>query len=109
MVVAGGGEELPLHLGAQGRRQVGAVGDQGEWEQVVWIFGYVTLFIGLINLVPLPPFDGGHLAILLIEAVRGRPVDLRKVIPVSAAVLVFMVTFVTAAVILDLTKPIPLP
>ncbi len=71
--------------------------------------GYVTLFIGTINLIPLPPLDGGHLALLVIERVRGRAVDLRKVIPVSAAVLVFLVTFVGAALILDITKPVPLP
>jgi membrane-associated protease RseP (regulator of RpoE activity) len=90
-------------------QQVSAVGATGDWERVILMFGYVTLFIGIINLVPLPPLDGGHLALLLIERIRGRPVDLRKVIPVSAAVLVFLVTFVGAAVILDITKPIPLP
>jgi membrane-associated protease RseP (regulator of RpoE activity) len=88
-------------------RQVGVVGSEGDWDHVVYLFGYVTLFIGLINLVPLPPFDGGHLAILAIERVRGRPVDLKRVVPVSVAVLAFMATFVLAAVVLDVTKPIP--
>ena len=90
-------------------RQVGATGEAAGWDAVLLVFGYVTLFIGIINLVPLPPLDGGHLALLVIERIRGRAVDLRKVIPVSAAVLVFLVTFVGAAVILDIAKPIPLP
>jgi membrane-associated protease RseP (regulator of RpoE activity) len=90
-------------------QQVSAVGATGDWERVILMFGYVTLFIGIINLVPLPPLDGGHLALLVIERIRGRAVDLRKVIPVSAAVLVFLVTFVGAALFLDITKPIPLP
>lgn len=90
-------------------RQVGVAGEQGGWDDVLLIFGYVTLFIGVINLVPLPPLDGGHLALLVIERIRGRAVDLKKVIPVSAAVLVFLVTFVGAAVILDIAKPIPIP
>jgi membrane-associated protease RseP (regulator of RpoE activity) len=90
-------------------RQVGFAGEAGGWDDVALIFGYVTLFIGVINLLPLPPLDGGHLALLVIERVRGRAVDLKKVIPVSAAVLVFLVTFVGAAVILDIAKPIPLP
>jgi membrane-associated protease RseP (regulator of RpoE activity) len=89
-------------------QQVGAAGEVGAWEYVILLFGYVTLFIGIINLIPLPPFDGGHLALLLIETVRGRPVDLKKVIPVSAAVLIFLLTFVLATVILDVTKPIPI-
>ena len=90
-------------------QQVGTVGERGGWDDVLLIFGFVTLFIGIINLVPLPPLDGGHLALLAIERIRGRAVDLKKVIPVSAAVLVFLVTFVGAAVILDIAKPIPLP
>jgi membrane-associated protease RseP (regulator of RpoE activity) len=90
-------------------QQFGAVGSRGDWEQAIAMFGYVTLFIGIINLIPLPPLDGGHLALLVIERIRGRAVDLRKVIPVSAAVLVFLVTFVGAALILDITKPVPLP
>ena len=34
---------------------------------------------------------------------------MRKVIPVSAAVMAFFVVFVIATVILDFTKPIPSP
>jgi membrane-associated protease RseP (regulator of RpoE activity) len=31
-----------------------------------------VLFIGLLNLLPLPPLDGGIVAIALIEKVRGK-------------------------------------
>jgi membrane-associated protease RseP (regulator of RpoE activity) len=87
-------------------QQVGVVSASGGWDIIVYLFGFVTVFIGLINLVPLPPFDGGHLALLAIEKVRGRPVDMRRVIPVSAVVMAFFVTFVMATVFLDITKPI---
>ncbi len=91
-------------------QQVGVIGAGGEWAALGWAFGFITVFIGLINLLPLPPFDGGHLAVLAIEKVRGgRPVDMRKLIPISATVLVFFITFVGATVILDVTKPIALP
>jgi Predicted membrane-associated Zn-dependent proteases 1 len=89
-------------------QQVGSIGSQGEWAYFFYLFGYVTLFVGLINLIPLPPFDGGHLAVLLIEKVRGRAVDMRKMIPVSAVVLSFFVLFVIATVFLDVWKPIPI-
>jgi len=88
-------------------QQVGAVSGAGGWNAIFFLFGFVTVFIGLINLLPLPPFDGGHLAMLGIEKLRGgRPVDMRKVIPVSAVVMAFFVTFVMATVFLDFTKPI---
>jgi membrane-associated protease RseP (regulator of RpoE activity) len=57
----------------------------------------------------LPPFDGGHLFVLIVEKVRGRKVDPRSLVPVSAAVLSFFVLFTMAAVVLDVWKPVPTP
>ena len=69
------------------------------------LFGLVNVFVGFINLLPLPPFDGGHLAILAIEKVRGRAIDLRKIVPISAAVAAFFIVFTIAVVYVDLVKP----
>ena len=72
-------------------QQVGSIGSDGDWAVLLYFFGFITVFIGLINLLPLPPFDGGHLAVLLIEKIRGgRAIDMRKLIPVSATVLVVL-------------------
>ena len=64
--------------------------------------------MGLLNLVPLPPFDGGHLAALGIEKVRHKKVDMRKMIPVSAAVLALLIPFAAAIFYLDIVKPVKL-
>jgi membrane-associated protease RseP (regulator of RpoE activity) len=85
---------------------VGQTGSAGDWGAVLYFLAFVTVFIGLINLLPLPPFDGGHLAVLLIEKIRGKALDMRKLIPVSAVVMSFFVVFVLATILLDLTKPI---
>ena len=90
-------------------QQVGQTGAAGDWGDILFMLAYVTVFIGLVNLLPLPPFDGGHLAVLLIEKIRGKAVDMRKLIPVSAVVMAFLVIFVVANAYLDITKPIPSP
>ena len=90
-------------------QQVGATSTTGDWGTILYFFGFVTVFIGLINLVPLPPFDGGHLAVVGYEKIRGKTVDMRKLIPVSAAVIAFFVIFVGATMFLDFAKPIPTP
>jgi len=90
-------------------QQVGSVIEQGFWGDALYFLGFLTVFIGLINLIPLPPFDGGHLAVLAIEKIRGKAVDARKVVPVAVVVLGFFVVFVLATVLLDLTKPLPTP
>lgn len=68
-----------------------------------------TVFVGLMNLLPLPPLDGGHLAVLAYEAITGRAADLRKLIPVAAAVISFFVALFLAVLYLDLARPIELP
>jgi RIP metalloprotease RseP len=88
-------------------RQVGAIGQQGDWEVALIVFAYIVIFIGLINLLPLPPFDGGHLAVLAIEKVRGKTVDLKKLVPVSAVVLTFLVFLTLSTLVLDIWKPVP--
>jgi membrane-associated protease RseP (regulator of RpoE activity) len=86
---------------------VGNMGARGEWAQFLFVFAYVTLFIGIVNLIPLPPLDGGHVALALIEKVRGKAIDMKKVVPVSATVLAVLGFLSISAMFLDVWKPIP--
>ncbi len=97
----------PLSVVGVGRL-VGQTAESRYFWDVLWLFAIVNVFIGLLNLLPLPPFDGGHLAVLAIEKIRGRKVDMRKVAPVSALVAAFFVLFTLSVVYLDIVKPINL-
>jgi len=88
-------------------REVGSIGQQGNWAYALSVFAYIVIFIGLVNLLPLPPFDGGHLAVLAIEKVRGRTVDLKKMVPVSAVVLALLGFLTISTLVLDIFKPLP--
>jgi membrane-associated protease RseP (regulator of RpoE activity) len=89
-------------------RQIGVAGDRGDWALFLGFAAYVTLFIGVVNLVPLPPLDGGHLLLLVWEKITGRQADYRKLVPISAAVIVFLSIFAIATVVLDITEPLPI-
>jgi membrane-associated protease RseP (regulator of RpoE activity) len=97
----------PLSVVGVGRA-VGQTAESGNMGDVLYLFAIVNVFIGLLNLLPLPPFDGGHLAVLAIERVRGRTVDMRKVAPVAAVVAAFFVVFTLSVVYLDIVKPVNL-
>jgi len=91
-------------------RVVGETAQQTGLGIVLWALGYLTVFVGLLNLLPLPPFDGGHLAVLAIEKLRGgKTIDMKKLIPVSAAVIALLGTFVFMVLLLDIFKPLPSP
>ncbi len=62
---------------------VGAVRLLGDAAQVgfdsyLFMTAFLSVMIGLFNLLPLPALDGGRLAFLLVEAVRRRAVDPRR-------------------------------
>ncbi len=46
-----------------------------EW--LVQLVALLSVGIGILNLLPIPPLDGGHLAFYAVEAVKGRPVSER--------------------------------
>ena len=39
---------------------------------------FLNVNLGVINLLPLPAIDGGHIVFILIHALRGKPVDFKK-------------------------------
>ena len=90
-------------------QEAGHAGSQGAWAYFFTIFATVVLFIGLVNLLPFPPLDGGHVAIALLEKARGHRIDMKKVVPVSAAVLLLLGFLSISAIILDIWKPIQRP
>src|SRR5918999_733221 len=103
-----GPDEGPIGL-------VGAAGiadesvDRGQYLAFIELIASFTIFVGLMNLLPLPPLDGGHIAVVAYEAVTKKRVDLRKLIPVAAAVISFFVLLFLAVLYLDLARPIRVP
>jgi len=46
-------------------------------ESFINFMAYLSISLGVLNLLPIPVLDGGHLLYYLVEAVRGRPVSER--------------------------------
>jgi regulator of sigma E protease len=40
----------------------------------LWVMGLISLSLALLNLLPLLPLDGGHIAFSIVEGIRGRAV-----------------------------------
>ena len=47
------------------------------WINLAYFMGLLSVNLGILNLLPVPVLDGGHLLFLGIEAVRRRPVSER--------------------------------
>lgn len=65
--------------------------------QLLYMSILLSANLGVMNLLPLPALDGGRLVFLLIEAVRGKPIDSKKegfVHMVGLALLMILMVFV---------------
>ncbi|HMK63419.1 MAG TPA: M50 family metallopeptidase [Acidimicrobiales bacterium] len=95
-----------------GRTTVEAV--EAGWGDFVAVFVSINVFIGIVNLLPMLPLDGGHVAIAVYERIRsrrGRPyhADVRKMAPVAYAFIAFLGFIVVSALYLDITHPLANP
>jgi membrane-associated protease RseP (regulator of RpoE activity) len=76
-------------------------------------FASINIVIGIFNLIPLLPLDGGHVAIATYERLRsrkGRPyhADVMKLMPLAYAVVMVLVVIGAATIFLDIVNPIHL-
>lgn len=86
-------------------------GDTGLAGILVLLAG-VNVFVGLLNLFPMLPFDGGHAAIATYERLRSRKgrepyhADVTKMIPVAMTMMGFLVFLMLAGLWLDIVRPL---
>ncbi|MFA5891655.1 MAG: M50 family metallopeptidase [Actinomycetota bacterium] len=88
-------------------QQAGGLARTGDFAGLFYLIAGFNVFIGVANLLPLPPLDGGHLAVLAYEKIRGRDVDMRRLLPVTAAVISIFGSLFLLLLYLDIVKPLP--
>jgi regulator of sigma E protease len=88
---------------------------QSGWVNAIGLLIAINIFIGLFNLLPLLPFDGGHIAIATYEKLasmfRGRKVqvDVAKLMPITVAVVAVLGFIFISSLFLDITRPVANP
>lgn len=58
-------------------REIGAQAELGIYN-VLFLLGFISVNLGFLNLLPIPALDGSRIIFLLIELIRGKPVDPNK-------------------------------
>jgi membrane-associated protease RseP (regulator of RpoE activity) len=78
---------------------------------VLLLLAVINISLGLLNMIPLLPFDGGHVAIATYEAIRSRRgkryyADITKMLPASYIALAALALVVMGSLYLDIARPI---
>lgn len=90
------------------------VGESSGWAGIILLLAVLNVFVGVFNMFPLLPLDGGHAAIAAYErvreAMRGTKqryfADVERLMPLAMGVITVLVMLMFAGLYLDITKPI---
>ncbi|MGV1086565.1 MAG: M50 family metallopeptidase [Mycobacterium sp.] len=117
----GGGERDPeTPISVVGASIIGGdTVDHGLWVAFWFFLAQLNFVLGAINLLPLLPFDGGHIAVALYEKIRNMfrasrglvpagPVNYSKLLPATYVIIVVVVGYMALTVTADLVNPIRL-
>ncbi len=102
---------------ATGAAVAANVGWQFKVSFVLLLIASLNIFVGVFNMLPLLPLDGGHVAVVVWERIRawfarlrGRPdpglVDMAKLLPVSLSIFMVLVFFGVILVLADIVNPV---
>ena len=117
----GGGERDPeTPISVVGASIIGGdTAEHGLWVAFWFFLAQLNFVLGAINLIPLLPFDGGHIAIAVFEKIRNMirsargmvaaaPVNYLKLMPATYVILIVVVGYMLLTVTADLVNPIRL-
>jgi len=74
------------------------------WVYFVKFLAVVSVSLGVLNLLPVPVLDGGHLVYFLIEGVRGRPLSERTMERAQRVGLALLLSLMLVAFYVDLSR-----
>jgi membrane-associated protease RseP (regulator of RpoE activity) len=107
-----GGDNTKRFISPYGAAQVASKAVDNGWGAVLLFLFTINVFVGIFNMVPLLPLDGGHVAIATYEKIastvkrRRVQVDVQKLMPITAAVLAVLVIMGLTALYLDIVHPV---
>ncbi|MFI5928897.1 M50 family metallopeptidase [Micromonospora sp. NPDC051543] len=118
--ITGGERDVDTPISVVGASRLGGEAvAHGAWLMFILLFISLNFFIGVFNLLPLLPLDGGHIAIAWFERARswlyariGRAdpgrVDYLKLMPFTYAVILIGGVFTLLTITADVVNPITL-
>ena len=111
------GGRPPRHLGAAGLARSAPATSASRpctkaSQSLLALLIVINIVFGLLNMLPIMPFDGGHVAVAVYEWIRtkkGQPyyqADITKLFPFWRPSSVFLALFVVSVVFLDIAHPL---
>jgi len=75
--------------------------DEDGWRRVLWFSVILNVNLALLNMLPLPVLDGGHITLSLIEWIRRRPMSAWLINAIQYGFMVLLITFMVYIAFFD--------
>ena len=75
--------------------------DEDGWRRVLWFSVILNVNLALLNMLPLPVLDGGHILLSLIERIRRRPVSAKILNFIQTGFAALLITFMVYIAFFD--------
>jgi regulator of sigma E protease len=75
--------------------------NEDGWRLVLWFSVLLNVNLAMLNMLPLPVLDGGHILLSLIEVVRRRPVSAKLLNYIQSGFAVLLITFMVYIAFFD--------
>ncbi|MGB6051646.1 MAG: site-2 protease family protein [Rhodococcus sp. (in: high G+C Gram-positive bacteria)] len=118
--VTGGERDPETPISVVGASVIGGqLVERSLWPVFILLLASLNFFLGIFNLLPLLPLDGGHMAVTIYERIRnffrnrrglpnGGPVDYMKLMPATYVVIVIGGAYMLLTLTADIVNPIQL-
>ena len=91
-------------MGPIGIAQVSGEAARTDWIALLGLMASISLNLGLLNLMPIPVLDGGHIFIMAIETISRRDFSLQVKEKMLFVGFVLLMTLMVTVVYNDLTR-----
>ncbi|MEJ5927015.1 M50 family metallopeptidase [Corynebacterium sp. H128] len=97
----------------------GEMAERAQWAIFLLMLASLNFFLALFNLIPLPPLDGGHIAVVLWEKLRdwvrglrglapAGPADYTKLMPLTVVMTGTLLVLGVVVIVADIVNPVRL-
>jgi membrane-associated protease RseP (regulator of RpoE activity) len=118
--IAGDKRTVDTPISVVGASRIGGQAvELGIWPLFWSLLASLNFFVGVFNLVPLLPLDGGHIAVAVYERIRdlfrkvrgkvpGAPVDYTKLSMITVVVVILGAAYMLLTITADIVNPLKL-
>lgn len=89
--------------------RAGAFVAKNDLRDMLSFTAMISIGLAVMNILPLPALDGGHVIFLLLEALRRKPIPKRIEEPIQQGGLILLLSLMTLLLIKDIVRPIKYP